>query len=496
MSHFLEKVLGTQSLEFVEVDGNFLILDYSPRIHRFAEHSGEIQVGQDSRTYFPELIGLEDVLRAVLSGNEAQLELTAIYRETVTGEPLYFNLYAIPKADNSPQGSRLAIFFQDVTQQNVLERKYVQITNDLSLANRNLLVYKNYLQYIIKYMADALFVTNALGNIEECNQAAEKLLEISEDQLVARPIHQIFNNVKLLPSQKELPQVLTVQTINNLEVNYVKRSGENLTILFNCSLIKIDGENKFVYIGRDITERKRVEKEMEIALQKEQELNELKSNFLSMTSHEFRTPLTVILSAAELLEAHRQKDSDTQSLKYIKQIQVSVDNLLRFLDNLLILGKADANKLTVQRTTIDLEKFCQNLIERLEFDSKVSRIILVNKCQKNVWKLDSNLLDHILSNLLSNALKYSPVDAPIYLRLAQENDTLMLEVEDQGIGIVLEDHKHLFKLFYRGKNVGNIPGNGLGLAIVKKSVEIYGGSLMVSSEPGVGTIFKVNLPLK
>jgi two-component system, OmpR family, sensor histidine kinase VicK len=497
MNHLLEKILGVQSLEFVEVDGNFHILDYSPRIHRFAEHLGEVQVGQDSRIYFPELIGLEDVLRAVLSGNEPQVELRAIYRETPTGEPLYFNFYAIPKTDNSPNGNRLAIFFQDVTQQNVLERKYVQITNDLTLVNRNLSVYKNYLQYIIKYMADALLVTNALGQIEQCNHAAQDLLEMSEDELVDIPIHQVFQNPKLFPSQSEVPDnILTRQTLKDLEVNFSKQSGLNLTILFNCSLIKIDNENKFVYIGRDITERKRVEKEMEIALQKERELNELKSNFLSMTSHEFRTPLTVILSAAELLEVHRQKASDTQSLKYIDQIQTSVENLLELLDNLLILGKADANKLTVQRKKVDLEKFCQELIEKLELGSKNSRIVLVNQCQENVWKIDIKLLDHILNNLLSNALKYSPIEPPIYLRLSQEQDTLRFEVEDQGIGILLEDQKHLFELFHRGKNVGNIPGNGLGLAIVKKSVEIYGGSVMVSSEAGVGTIFKVNLPLK
>ncbi len=496
MNNLLAKILEEQSLEFVEVDSNFRILDYSPRIHRFAEHPGEMEVGQDSRIYFPELIGLEDVLQAVLSGNETQVELTAIYRETpTTGEPLYFNLYAIPKTDNSPRGSRLAIFFQDVTQQNVLERKYVQITNDLTLVNRNIVVYKNYLQYIIKYMADALFVTNALGQIEQCNHAAQDLLGMSEDELINIPIHQLFQDHRLLPNREVSAQVLTLQTLKDLEVNFSKESRLK-TILFNCSLIKIDDENKFVYIGRDITERKQLEKEMEIALQKERELNELKSNFLSMTSHEFRTPLTVILSAAELLEVHSQKASDTQGLKYIEQIQTSVENLIEFLDNLLILGKADANKLTVQRKKIDLENFCQQLIEKVELSKRNSRIILVNQCEENVWEMDINLLERILNNLLSNALKYSPSETPIYLRLAQEKDTVSFEVEDQGIGILLEDQEHLFELFHRGKNVGNIPGNGLGLAIVKKSVDIYGGSVMVSSEAGVGTIFKVNLPLK
>jgi PAS domain S-box-containing protein len=497
MNQFLEKILNVQSLEFIEIDRNFNILDYSPGINRFAEHLGQVQVGQDSRIYFPELIGLEDVLPTLFEANQEQLELTAICRETPNGEPLYFNLYAIAKTDDSVKNNHLLIFFQDVTQQSVLERKYVQITNDLTLVNRNLSVYKNYLQYIIKYMADSLFVTNALGIIEECNHAAQNLLEISEDNLLYRPIHQVFQDVKLLPSKDKLPEeLLTIQILKNLEVNYLKPSGVHLTVLFNCSLIKIDNEEKFVYIGRDITERKRVEKEMEIALQKERELNELKSNFLSMTSHEFRTPLTVILSAAELLQVHSQNASDPKSSKYIDQIHQSVENLLDLLDNLLVLGKADSNKLVLQRKLINLTAFCEDLLEKLELNSPIRRISLVNKCADTLfWPMDEKLLDHILNNLLSNALKYSPNETPIYLRLYRENNTVSFEVEDQGIGIYLEDQQRLFELFHRGKNVGNIPGNGLGMAIVKKSVEIYGGSIMVSSQEGAGTLIKVDLPL-
>lgn len=495
MNHLFGKILGVQSLEFIEIDRKFNILDHSPGINRFAEHPGEVQVGQDSRIYFPELIGLEDILSTLFAGHQEQLELMAICRETASGEPLYFNFYAIPKTDELIENYHLVIFFQDVTQQSVLERKYVQITNDLTLVNRNLSVYKNYLQYIIKYMADALFVTNASGIIEECNHAAQNLLEISEDRLIDQPIYQFFKDVKLLPVQNYFPELLTIQTINNLEVSYKKPSGLNLTVLFNCSLIKIDNENKFVYIGRDITERKRLEKEMEIALQKERELNELKSNFLSMTSHEFRNPLTVILSAAELLQFNLQNVSEPKTSKYIEPIHKSVENLLELLDNLLILGKADSNKLVVQRKLINLADFCDDLLENLELSSPIRRISLVNQCEDNLWPIDEKLLEHILNNLLSNALKYSPNQTPVYLRLYPEDNAVCLEVEDQGIGIPLEDQKHLFELFHRGKNVGKIPGNGLGLAIVKKSVDIYGGSFTVSSQEGVGTIVKVNLPL-
>ena len=351
MKKELEKILGgLQNLAFLEVDRDLNILDYSPGLQRFAEHPGLVRSGTDSRLYFPELIGFEDPLTAVLNGEQEQFELMAIYRETPNGNPLYFNFYALSTTDarltDTQTNNNLIIFFQDVTEQNVLERKYVQITNELTLVNQNLSAYKKYLQYIIKYMADIVFVTNGMGKIKECNQVAQNLLEASEEDLRNQRIHQVFKEIKLFPGILNNLENLSDQILfNDVEVNYPKKSGGTLTILFNCSVISIDDDERtFVYIGRDITERKKVEKEIYIALQKEREINQLKSNFFAMTNQEFRAPLTVILSSVELLEFNRQKASDPQSLKSIHQIKQSVESLLDFLDTMLLMSKGEKKK--------------------------------------------------------------------------------------------------------------------------------------------------------
>jgi len=500
MNELLEKILALRQVEFIVVDRDLRILEYSPGTQRFAERPRQINIGEDSRLHFPELIGLEDILNAVLIGEQEQFQMIAIGRESADKQPLYFNFYAIAKTDKGIANDGLIIFFEDVTEQNILEQKYVQITNDITLVNQKLSAYKNYLQYIIKYMADALFVTNDKGNILQCNQAAQNLLDASEAELVDRAIHQVFQEIKLLPKLinydvKHSPPNKLELALKDLEVSYTSKSGLNLTILFNCSVIEIDEEKHFVYIGRDITERKRAEIEMQMALQKERELNQLKSNFLSMTYHEFRTPLTVIMSAAEILEYYQEKTGDTKHLKYIGQIQNSVENLLELLDNLLLIGKADAKKLKLQKKQIEIKNFCTNLVEELELGTENNRINLVSECPRLTANMDENLLRHILTNLLSNALKYSPNTSPVHLRLLPKSETVIFEIEDRGIGITSEDQQHLFELFHRGENVESIPGTGLGLAIVQKSVEIYGGNLTVSSEVGVGTTFQVELPL-
>lgn len=495
----LREVLSFCNLEFVELDENLNILEYSHGSKRFAEHPERLRSGQDSRFHFPELIGLEDVLNAMLMGEQDHFHLTAILRDIPDREPVYFNLYVIAKNNPQLNNHHVIILFEDVTSQNVLEQKYVQITNELTLVNQNLSAYKKYLQYIIQYMADALFVTNSTGQIEQCNRAAQNLLEASETDLLNQSIHQIFKEVKLFPKVNSIPEDVYNHKkllLQNIEVNFHKKSGVNLTILFNCSVIELDdGQKHFIYIARDITKRKQAEQEMEIALRKERELNELKSNFISMTSHEFRTPLTIILSSAELLEFYNQKKSDDRSLKYINQIQNSVENLLEMLDNLLLLGKADANKLSLNKKLMNLETVCSSLVEELELGSENKRICLINEAPDLTANMDEKLLRHILSNLLLNALKYSPNQTPVSLKVRQEAEAVIFEVKDQGIGICPEDKKHLFELFHRGQNVANIPGTGLGLAIVNKAVEIYGGNVMVSSELGVGTTFKVKLPL-
>ncbi|MEQ8538345.1 MAG: ATP-binding protein [Coleofasciculus sp. D1-CHI-01] len=253
-------------------------------------------------------------------------------------------------------------------------------------------------------------------------------------------------------------------------------------------------------IAEDITERQRVQAELLNALAQEKELSDLKSRFITVTSHEFRTPLTTIHSSAELLEHYRHKWSDEKQLMHLHRIQTSVKYMTKLLNDVLILGKADAGKLALSLEPIDLEVFCATLVKELQLNLQKHSVINISY----EWKatldaqeiyLDKQLLQQILEDVLSNAIKYSSSEETIEVKLKGNREQITLEIRDRGIGIPLEDQDRLFEAFHRGTNVGTIPGTGLGLAIVKRCVDIHQGDIHINSTIGVGTTVTVTLPI-
>lgn len=256
-------------------------------------------------------------------------------------------------------------------------------------------------------------------------------------------------------------------------------------------------------------QRKQAEEEVHKALTKEKELTELKSRFISMASHEFRTPLTTIQSSAELVEYYSQNWSHEKKVTHLHRIQTSVKHMTKLLNDVLIIGRAEAGKLTFNPAVLDLESFCRNLVEELQLNDihqhTISFIceqyreefanIGAYKSETKLPYLDETLLWQILENLLSNAIKYSPKDSIIEFKLQYSSTQAVFQIRDQGIGIPPEDQPFLFESFHRAKNVGTIAGTGLGLAIVKKCVDIHQGQVAVISEIGVGTTFTVTLPI-
>ena len=248
--------------------------------------------------------------------------------------------------------------------------------------------------------------------------------------------------------------------------------------------------------------RQQAERERQ-ALAKEKELNEVRSRFITVASHEFRTPLTAILSAAELLEHYSHKYTENKKLSYLHRIQSSVHHMIDMLTDVLTIAKSESGKIDFNPTPIELVKFCQELTEEIQLSYGDRHLISFSSCCTFPAQIpgtapacmDEKLLRHIFSNLLSNAIKYSPPGSAIYFRLALADGTAVFEIQDSGMGIPPEDRPRLFESFHRAKNVGTIPGTGLGLAIVKNSVNIHGGEISVNSEVGAGTTFTVKLPL-
>ncbi|ARV61699.1 hypothetical protein BZZ01_26510 [Nostocales cyanobacterium HT-58-2] len=291
---------------------------------------------------------------------------------------------------------------------------------------------------------------------------------------------------------------LLEQGQHSQEYRFLHKDGTYRWMYDQAKLIKDDAGHPLEIVGYwlDITERKQLEEEIKAALCKEKELNELKSRFVSMTSHEFRTPLSTILSSSELLEHYRHKWTEEKQLSHLHRIQTAVKHMTEMLNNVLVIGKAEAGKLNFLPEPLDLVEYCYSQVEEIQLNINNQHAINFSTQYKSMpCCMDEKLLGHILSNLLSNAIKYSPTSSTVKFTLSFKDDLAIFTIQDQGIGIPTEDLPHLFESFYRATNVGNIQGTGLGLAIVKKCVDIHNGEITVKSKVGEGTIFNVTLPL-
>lgn len=251
----------------------------------------------------------------------------------------------------------------------------------------------------------------------------------------------------------------------------------------------------------DISARKQAEVEIRRALEREREWNTLKSQFISMVSHEFRTPLTSILSSTELLQRYGQQWPVEKSQHRYQRIIQAVDRMTHLLNDVLIMGKAEAGELVMQPQNMPILTLCQELVEDLQTQHQTTHNFKLEKaadCPCHAW-FDPQLLHYILSNLLSNAVKYSPQGGQVVLKLTYCPDeypqSWVFQIKDDGIGIAPAECDRIFELFHRGDNVGNIPGTGLGLAIVKQCVDLLHGQVSVDSCLGQGTLFTVVLPV-
>jgi signal transduction histidine kinase len=256
-------------------------------------------------------------------------------------------------------------------------------------------------------------------------------------------------------------------------------------------------DEKDLHTAIEIALRRRLaEAAMRVALKKEKELSELKSRFWSMVAHEFRVPMTTILSSAQLLEHHQHELPEEKRRELLFLIQKAISSMNQLLDDVLDLNKVETGSLEFNPEPLDLEEFCQRIIEEIQFSTSSKHQIIFtkqNECPNAC--LDRKLLWHILSNLLVNAIKYSPQGGPVYLELACPNNQAIFKVKDKGIGIPPVAQEHLFEPFRRAENVGNIPGTGLGLTMVKKCLDLHDAQIDVQSTVGVGTTVTVTLPL-
>jgi PAS domain S-box-containing protein len=273
------------------------------------------------------------------------------------------------------------------------------------------------------------------------------------------------------------------------------RSGEERTIELSAVLIEWGKRKATLLFMVDVSARMQAEQAQRAALQQQIELNALKTRFISMASHEFRTPLATIRSSQDLLKHYADRLAADERREILDSIEAGVLRMTHMLDRVLLLSKADANMLEFRPQQLDLQALCEDIIADCANQHPLGNCELKLEYTADIAgrSFDEALLRHILGNLLSNAIKYSPAGGTVRLRVCSQLAQTVFEVSDQGIGIPAEEIPHLFESFHRASNVGSIAGTGLGLAIVRQSVELHGGQIAVHSAPGRGSTFSVSL---
>ena len=277
--------------------------------------------------------------------------------------------------------------------------------------------------------------------------------------------------------------------------------GSTIWVLTNKSPLRDSSGAIIGLIGGnvDITELKRTEAALERALEAQKQLVNLKSAFISMASHDFRTPLSVILSSSDLLKMQVTRQFGADQLeplqKRFERIDESVRQITSLLDDVLTVNQSDTGNVEIHPEWIELESFCEAILQEIQVAANAEHVIrsaFVGTATR--IRSDRQLLRQILTNLLSNAVKYSPDGGKVLLDVKCELERVEFRVQDEGIGIPEDDQAQLFEVFHRAHNVGDIRGTGLGMAIVKRAVDALGGSIVFESQVGVGTAFMVNLP--
>jgi PAS domain S-box-containing protein len=366
-----------------------------------------------------------------------------------------------------------------------LEQKVIDRTVQLNTE-------KERIEAILNHSVDGIVLIQPDFTIQRTNAAFDRLFACPPNAYLKRQITELFEEVS-----EPIISTLEAQVTQGLDSYIEIRAQRWDDTIFDAEAgigrIKDEG---FVCVVRDITNRKRAEDALRQALTIEKELGELKTRFVATASHEFRTPMATILALSETLDAYRHKMTETEIEECLGQIKGQVVRLKDIVDEVLLLSRIQARKQEFRPVKQNINAVLLSVIQEFQKRSDVKHQLLYSSNDASCeMLLDAKLLRQVITNLVSNAIKYSPDDKPIEITLECSSAESVITVRDYGIGIPEQDMKHLFEPFHRASNVGTMSGTGLGLVISKESIELHGGTINVESDINVGTTFIVSIPL-
>jgi PAS domain S-box-containing protein len=358
---------------------------------------------------------------------------------------------------------------------------------------------EQHLHILVQHVKDyAIFLVDPEGRVMTWNKGAEHIKGYTAAEIIGQPISVFYTDEDNRSGEPFLNLQRALEEGRYESVGLRKRKDGTIfyaDVLFTPIYDDKNTLKGFAKITRDITEQKKAEQDMLGTLTREKELNELKSRFVTLASHEFKTPLSVILSSVSLIEKYPETDQQDKRLKHIHRIKSNVNNLKQILNDFLSLEKLEGG--IVKNCPVDtdpnhlLRQTVQDMEEALKEGQRVQQHTTGTP---RIIQVDPQLLRNILNNLLSNAIKYSPEQSVIDCSVNFHPQTIAIQFRDQGIGIPPEEQTHLFERFFRATNTTGISGTGLGLSIVKRYLDLMGGAIRLDSALGHGSTFTVTLP--
>ena len=426
----------------------------------------------------------------------------------------------------------------------------ISLTTLIVLYIKNLLLKmefdKSHMASLFENATEGLVVTNSNGHIVLVNPSACRMFEYTSEELIGQRIEILIpaayrkGHIKLREGFYDQPQNRVMG--HGRDLHGEKKGGATFPVEVSLSTYEQTEERYVIAFIVDITHRKEIEKsivnqqkqlervtdemrrlnaeleakveertvilkealqrleqsqeELSQALDKERQLNEIKSRFVAMASHEFRTPLSTVLSSASLLSKYTTTEDQDKRNRHIEKIKGSVKHLNDLLEDFLSLGKLDEGKIGTVFHEFNLQEVIQDTIEEMRGLLKNGQQVVYNHLGSVVVESDKKLIKNILINLITNAIKFSDTDNKVYINSQVQDNVTTISVKDEGIGISDEDQDHLFSSFFRGKNATNIQGTGLGLHIVKRYLDLLGGDVSLKSKLGKGTIITFTIPVK
>ncbi len=371
-----------------------------------------------------------------------------------------------------------------------LEWRVAQRTSELQRA-------KDRVEAILNNSSNAIILVEASGVIQQTNQAFSQLFGYDGDAVLGRSLTQ-FIVAEQVDMLREAFRQLT-QTHETVRIDLLARRKDGTVFNAEVALAPVmeyEGQSLNVICNlHDITQRKQAEEELRTGLEKEKELNELKSRFISMVSHEFRTPMSTIMAATDTLREYNDRMAEDRRVRHLDKIHNQITRMTSLLNDVLTISRTETVGLKFIPKRLNLDVFCQEIVEEFQLGTAAQAIQYSFAGENPFVHADEELIRQIITNLLSNALKYSPARTPVTFMVSCDPREVCIQVSDQGIGIPEEDQKHLFQIFHRAGNVGTIQGTGLGLAIVKRAVDAHHGDLSFDSRVGAGTTFTVKIPI-